>query len=61
MMDSLFCPEISESFMIWGKDFGPIVVNLGVIVVGFIVLLIAIYNKRSMGKTRLLRARAELD
>lgn len=52
-MDSLFCPEISESFMIWRESFGPIVVNLGVIVVGFIVLLIAIYNKRSMGKTRL--------
>ena len=52
-MNSLFCPEISESFMIWREYFGPIGVNLGVIVVGVIVLMIAINNKRSMGKTRL--------
>jgi len=52
-MDALFCPEISESFMIWRENFGPIVVNLGVIVVGLIVLMIAIYKNRSNRKTRL--------
>ena len=52
-MDSLFCPEISESFMIWREYFGPIGVNLGVIVVGLIVLMIAIYYNRSNRKTRL--------
>ena len=52
-MNSLFCPEISESFMIWREYFGPIGVNLGVIVVGLIVLMIAIYYNRSNRKTRL--------
>jgi len=39
--------------MIWREYFGPIGVNLGIIVVGLIVLMIAIYNNRSNRKTRL--------
>jgi len=54
-MDSLFCPRAQSrySFMIWREYFGPIGVNLGIIVVGLIVLMIAIYNNRSNRKTRL--------
>ena len=50
-MDSPFCPEISESFTMWHKYFGPIGVNLGVIAVGLIALMIAIYKNRSNRKT----------